>query len=352
MMYVIVDRVQKKRDKVKLFDIDTGVVKNVLISELCKYGIKCNTDGFFKVYSPRELIELMNKNSAEKGVGGCFKVSYLNNKTILLKSAVAVSRATEKIIVPYGITSIEEKAFCKATNSFVKEIVLPATVERVGCYAFAEMPLLERVYLTSVKVIGHDAFLRCYRLKTVFLGDSLCCIKESAFRDCRSLQSIKTPVSLTQIEARAFSDCSSLKRVKIFDGCQSIGFAAFDNCSSLEEVWLPNTLEDFEFSEDNGLRQLMAIAEKGGAFAGCPKLKYISMPCTLLAKWCKYCVVDKLIPKSVEFLDIKPAKQKTCNNFIVTLQDDVPYSLKEIRVPAEVFVNVCSHKVKVVTIKR
>ena len=114
------------------------------------------------------------------------------------------------IIIPEGVTEIEDYAFSDCTS--LKSIVIPE----------------------SVTQIGDDVFSDCTSLKSINIPEGVTQLGGGLFRGCRSLKSINIPEGVTQIGECAFSGCTSLKSVVIPESVTQIGFNAFHNTSIVQ----------------------------------------------------------------------------------------------------------------------
>ena len=94
----------------------------------------------------------------------------------------------QKLIVPYGITSIGYHAF-KACSSLAT-ITIPASVTSIGNCAFHGCSSLAEVIIPdSVTSIGDSAFYGCSSLTEVIIPDSVTSIGDSAFQGCYMIAS-------------------------------------------------------------------------------------------------------------------------------------------------------------------
>lgn len=103
----------------------------------------------------------------------------------------------------------------------------------------------------TVEKIGDYAFQGCERLRDVTLNDGLKYIGISCFEGCTSLESIKLPASLKVLRENAFRVCTGLRSVEFDDNINfydgySYGFYnnVFDGCENLTEVKLPKNSPD------------------------------------------------------------------------------------------------------------
>ena len=124
----------------------------------------------------------------------------------------------------------------------------------------------------TVEKIGDYAFQGCERLRDVTLNNGLKYIGISCFEGCEMLTSIKLPASLKVLRENAFRVCTGLQTVEFDDNINfydgySYGFYnnVFDGCESLHTVKLPKNSPD-------GFIIPMAT------FSWCPNLKSIEFP--------------------------------------------------------------------------
>lgn len=128
----------------------------------------------------------------------------------------------EKIVIPQGVTSIEEYAFYRCEN--LKEINIPDSITSIEGYAFS----------------------RCESLKDILIPDSVKTIGSHAFHDCASLESIKLPKGLKEISIGTFASCKSLVEFEIPEKVKKIGNSAFNGCSSLKKINIPKGIKRLE----------------------------------------------------------------------------------------------------------
>lgn len=171
----------------------------------------------------------------------------------------------ENVIIPDGITGIDDYAFYGAKN--MRSVRIPDTVRELGSNVFYNCEsLASAVIPDSVAWAGSALFSKCRSLKNAVLSQSMtflpkitffCCenLKEvilpermtrlgrACFEQCHSLEEIILPDKLKVIEENAFDDCTALRQVNLPEGLQTIGDNAFFNCRSLKALDLPASLE-------------------------------------------------------------------------------------------------------------
>lgn len=106
----------------------------------------------------------------------------------------------ENVVVPEGVTRIEENAF---HAHGAKTIVLPE----------------------SLKTIGKEAFYECFNLDNVVIPDGVTTLEDGAFFACDSLHEITIPASVTNIDAEAFAYSDNLTTIKGYTGSYAETYA-------------------------------------------------------------------------------------------------------------------------------
>lgn len=199
---------------------------------------------------------------------------YLSTYTWIVLRNDYICTYTGKVIIPstvdyngitYRVTSIGDYAFattdnrCKETN-FLKGVVIPETVERIGA----------------------GAFINCKSLTDISLPNSVSTIDNNSFRGC-GLDNILLPQSVSSIGGRAFDDCPMLS-MTIPNNVSFIGPNAFP--STLKElIMLPFTPPA---GNSFGLANAEVIVPS--------KSKYASN-----ANWTSYHLIEMLTPSNHEF---------------------------------------------------
>lgn len=177
------------------------------------------------------------------------------------QTVVSCNKNAKSVIIPEGVTSIENQAFYGC--SYLTSITIPDGVTSIGDHAFYCCYSLTSITIpNSVTSVGTYAFGNCSRLQynkyenCLYLGNKenpylvLVEAKDTsiteatihtntkvigghAFYGCSSLISITIPNNVTSIESYAFYECSSLTSIIIPNNVTSIGSYTFYGCSSL-----------------------------------------------------------------------------------------------------------------------
>ncbi len=126
-------------------------------------------------------------------------------------------------------------------------ITVPSEIEgkpvtKIGYRAFANSYVREVILPDTVNEIGAGAFLDCLFLEKVAIPNGVSEIKYQTFRGCTLLREVIIPKSVIKIDTEAFYKCSSLKSVSEFSkDLSEIGESAFLDCHSLEALSVEET---------------------------------------------------------------------------------------------------------------
>ena len=133
---------------------------------------------------------------------------------------------------------------CFQGNTQLKKVVIPDTIEYIGCYAFDGCVNLEEVNIPdSVTSIGDHAFSNCTSLKELTIPASVKDIGSFAFTDCAGLKEFRiTPDMYVHENALYFA--SELETLIIEDGVTVA--PSLSGRVSLTELYLPDSITSIE----------------------------------------------------------------------------------------------------------
>lgn len=135
---------------------------------------------------------------------------FIIEKDVLVK----YSGTQQKVVIPEGVTKINEGAFQNKTFS---NIILPSTLKKIGA----------------------NAFNSCARLSCINIPEGIVSIEHNTFYGCLNLKEIQLPNTLQKIGRGAFAGCASLTKIVIPDGCEKIGADCFAKCINLKDIYVP-----------------------------------------------------------------------------------------------------------------
>ncbi len=123
----------------------------------------------------------------------------------------------EKYKVAEGTTELDHYCFTD-TNSFryIKEITLPASVEKIDSLVFCTCSELTKVDMskTKVKLIDGTSFCNTKKLKKLSLPKTLKSIEKYAFTRS-GISKLTLPSKVNTIGVQAFKDCKKLKSITL-----------------------------------------------------------------------------------------------------------------------------------------
>lgn len=145
------------------------------------------------------------------------------------------------VVVPDGVTCIEEKMFAYCTG--FTHITLPNSVTRIENQAFYGCSGLVSVTLPNrLTEIGAEAFAYCSNLIEIRLPDTVTTIGDSAFCECNSLTTFAFGSGVVSVGEYLFDSCYSLTDVNIPEGLTAIPEGMFKGCRSLTSVTIPHNV--------------------------------------------------------------------------------------------------------------
>ena len=150
----------------------------------------------------------------------------------------------------YKVIEIGKNSF--ANNLYLKNVLVPDIVTRLGRYAFSECDNLESIVLSkTLKTIESPAFLRCKKLKKVNIPRTLETIDfggtiRGVFEDCESLSDVTIEDGITRIPESLFEKCTGLREIKIPNTVTTICEYALLQCVNLKNVYYCSSETDWK----------------------------------------------------------------------------------------------------------
>lgn len=241
--------------------VELTIVKEVLV--YIEYGAteELSYDGAFSGIDVEFIKEKSTFSDSDKKGKWAFKGSIKG----VVSSAFNGKKSLRSIILPEGITFIDESAFL---NSGLEAITLPESLMEIGQSVFLGTQLKEITIPANVGVLGTSAFEGSDAgtmplEKVIFNGSKIMEIEPYTFKNCVNLKEITLPESLTIIAYDAFFGCSSLTKVVIPDNVTEIEKTAFSQCTSLTEATIGRSVISIGKSCFDGCKKLATVICKG-----------------------------------------------------------------------------------------
>jgi hypothetical protein len=263
------------------------ILENIVLSDKIEYiGASC-------FYSNRRITGIVIPKSTKfigrqsfSGVEGTVELDE-NNPYFYLEDGVLYSKNRKELIAPInhrgtkitikeGIKEIRPYAFYDAKYYTIQ---IPASIEKIGNYAFASCDNLKKIELPdTLKELSKGLFLYT-PIENITLPKSLKIMKEYCLSSTR-LSSIEIPNSVENIEKNAFSNNEVLFSVSLPSSLKIIKKETFSYCEKLKYVFLPSSLERIEENAFFACVDLNYKIEDGIKYLGTEDNPYLAMMST------------------------------------------------------------------------
>ncbi|MBQ7368673.1 MAG: leucine-rich repeat protein [Clostridia bacterium] len=149
----------------------------------------------------------------------------------LIKPFYIGENTITKVVIPEGVTTINEYAFAKLTA--LEEVVLPKSLTTIGVGAFLGCEKLKKINLENAKFINEKAFYGC-ALEEIDLS-SVVAIGNNTFERCK-LGYVELPETSQSLGKGAFANNPYLSSV-VFEASKiKIGPEVFKGCAQLSSI--------------------------------------------------------------------------------------------------------------------
>lgn len=154
-------------------------------------------------------------------------------------------------LVPSNGIAIANNTVTSIGTCKEKDIVIPGLMDginitSIGEAAFEYESIISVIFSNNITLVSENAFYKCSKLKSVYLGDALFKIDTKAFFNCSSLASINLPKSLLELGTEAFAYCSNLKTVYMENSISKLEYGVFKHCISLTDIYFKGTIDEWK----------------------------------------------------------------------------------------------------------
>lgn len=239
-----------------LYSIESNAFVNSGITELfIPHGVAKIDGNVFKNTSRLESITVDDRNKAFRSEGNC----------LIRRSDSILITGCNKSDIPSSVKIIGHCAFQRCYT--LEKAVLPEDITTIEDLAFAECKALKEINIpSSVREIGSNPFLACTGLEQItvsadnahYYSQGNCIIRSSDNVLISGTKNSVIPNGVTEIGICAFSGQKDLKSIDIPQGVSVIGGEAFRG-SGLTEVFIPNGVKKIEFFAFFECKELKAV---------------------------------------------------------------------------------------------
>ncbi len=187
-----------------------------------------------------------------------------------------------------GLVNIAANAFI---HTDLRTVTFPASLERLGQYAFYNNPSLKTVVFKSV-VRGFegdnndrdslhltnlnpdvwyalhgqlgDVFASCTVLDSVTFADNQEFVGKNMFYGCTSLKNVKLGIGMTEIRRHAFYSCTALRGIELPSSLETIATSAFQLCTDLRTITFPSSVLTIGVNAFRGNQNLKTVTFNEG----------------------------------------------------------------------------------------
>lgn len=136
----------------------------------------------------------------------------------------------------YTVTGIGDRAFYK--NAYIKEVILPKSINSLGAYSFGSCNQLKGINIPSnVQTLEEGVFYACQNIESIQFEkrEQAIPIKDYTFYKCEKLPTIQFCLISDTVGAFAFANCTLLSGCMDLSSVNFVGEKAFYKCTSIDK---------------------------------------------------------------------------------------------------------------------
>ena len=234
--------------------------------EGCKNIKSISVDVNNIVYDSRQDCNAIIETETNKLVLAC-KNTVIPNTVKTIGSYSFADANIEHIVIPEGVTTIEDYAF--AGNENIKSITIPSTVTSIGDKAFEGCSNIEIVKIAEGNA-KYDSRENCNGIidkttstliktfKNTTIPSTITTIGAYAFANNTSLTKINLPNNITTVENNAFENCVNVTTLELSENLKSIGYQAFKGLA-IESLNIPMSVNNISVRAFEGCKDLFIV---------------------------------------------------------------------------------------------
>ncbi len=144
----------------------------------------------------------------------------------------------------YPVTSIGQQAFLRCSR--LTSVDIPNSVTSIGAYAFMECTELTSIDIpNSVTSIGYEAFMNCTGLTSIDIPNSVTAISSYAFYNTAWYDNQPDGLVYAGMVAYKYKGTmSSGTNITLKEGTLGIASCAFEGCDGLTSIVIPNSVTE------------------------------------------------------------------------------------------------------------
>lgn len=236
-----------------LYSLGTSAFYDCAVLPTVRIPLGTKFIGAYSFFGCRSLKNVFIPDNVETiGGGAFFDTLWLEEQKDEMVIAgqdilIHYSGSEENVTIPDGVVKIA--GFSE--NFFTKTITMPASVEEICPYAFANSSVDSITIGENVEKISDNAFDGCLDLEKIIFNEKTEVIGNFAFTGCQSLTELTVPKSVKTVGDSAFARCNGLAVLTFASNKTEIGSNICESCDSLKKISCPKKSPAIDYAKEN-----------------------------------------------------------------------------------------------------